>query len=357
MNKIVEKNHRFAGLYLPIVSAAIADADVIASEQSNPVKAESVRRNILAVWAVKSYLEMMGYKTDLGASLCRDPLALFAGIEGANLFVKDLEGSIECLAVSSEDSTVQISQTERDDRLAYLLVEIETGENYSSKLLGFWKTLPKNQNVTELAINDPHLKSPEDFIDYCCDIEEKQQMIIHLKRRVRDMLAQGWQLIEELISPDFQGDNLVPAYGFVRGAYGVAKGARGGDQETEELRGLEEEKQPSSSFTTGIAKVYEYNLPIKPQAVVLSIEIERGVNQEIDVLVRVCPRKDDKFLPSGLTLKVTLNLDTDDPQSRDQVAGKNTSCLEIEPFSVLLGEKFKVEVSLGDITFSEELSF
>jgi hypothetical protein len=63
------------------------------------------------------------------------------------------------------------------------------------------------------------------------------------------------------------------------------------------------------------------------------------------------------FLPPGLTLKVTLNLDTEEPQSRDQVAGKNTSCLEIEPFSVLLGEKFKVEVSLGDITFSEELSF
>jgi hypothetical protein len=70
------------------------------------------------------------------------------------------------------------------------------------------------------------------------------------------------------------------------------------------LRGLEEEKQPSSSYTTGIAKVYEYNLPLKPQAAVLSIKIERGVeqevDQEIDVLVRVCPRKGDNFFTAWL---------------------------------------------------------
>ncbi|PSB01185.1 DUF1822 family protein [Merismopedia glauca] len=340
MNIAVKNNPKFHQLPLPIVSAAIADAEAIASELSNPAQAELAKRNVLAVWAVKSYLEMLGYETDLTTSLCRDPVALLAGIYIADLSVKGL-GTIECLAIDPEASHIAIPDTEGEDRSAYLLMEVEAGENYGANLLGFWKTLPQERSLNALAISNSHLEAPEELIEYFCYIQmdrkkasviNKTPAISRLSDWIRGRFEEGWGAIEEVIDANFGRGAIARRYGLARGS---------------------SSKKPSSSYAIGRAKVYDFGLRLDRQAVALVIEFNPAVNRQVDVRVRVCPMGDSEYLPPHLKLKVTLNPDSAESESEEVISRDRDNWIQLE-LDETLGNKFRVEVSLGDAIISED---
>lgn len=133
-------------LPLPITQTALAIAEHFASRQPTPDKATQVWLNTLAVHAVHDYLEMMGIATDLKASDSWNPIAQLCA-DTADLMMPDY-GRLECRPVSALAATCPIPPEVWDDRIGYVVVQIEEATQQAS-LLGF----VEHAAVEELPLN------------------------------------------------------------------------------------------------------------------------------------------------------------------------------------------------------------
>lgn len=291
---------------------------------SNRRQAKQIYLNILAIYAVETYLRCLGFETDWKSSDSRNPL-LFKFMDVADLEVKEL-GKLECRPVLPEDGVLKIPPEVWEDRIGYIAVQLDRSLR-GATVLGF---TPKA--AAQIPLNQ--LQSLDDFLVYIHQVQqsktvERSPNFIRLNQWVQGIFEGGWQVIDEVLGIN----NL---------AWGFARSVRWNSD------------KPSISDSVEAAKIIDLGLLLNRQSVALVIKYHPAENQEVDVRVRVCPMGELEYLPPGLRLKVTLNPDTPSEDSQEVTARERDNWIQLE-FDELSGKKFKVEVSLEDATIAEEL--
>jgi Protein of unknown function (DUF1822) len=134
--------------------------------------AERIRQNTLAVMAVSKYLNWQGYETDVASGDSWNPaLRLLADI--ADLAVVGL-GRLECRVVTAGATEVEIPLEVSEDRLAYVVLEINE-KPLVGKLLGFY--LPERcKSVTSFA----EMGDMDEFIDYLYRLQSGLDILANL---------------------------------------------------------------------------------------------------------------------------------------------------------------------------------
>ncbi len=108
-----------------------------AMEQPDPTKSRQVYVNTLAICAVQDYFKMLGIDTDaLNSDSWHQSLRLASNT--ADLVLPE-RGVVECVPISPDDETVEVSEESQIRRIAYLIVEV-TDTSQEAKLLGFIKS-------------------------------------------------------------------------------------------------------------------------------------------------------------------------------------------------------------------------
>ncbi len=111
-----------------------------------------------------------------------------------------------------------------------------------------------------------------------------------------------------------------------------------------------------ADHSSGIKKI-DFGLLLNSQTVALILNLKRLKNNEVDVLVQVTPcyeeHRNEESLPSGLKLKITLNPNTSESESREIAARKADNIIQLE-FSEALGKQFQVEVSFKNAVITED---
>lgn len=109
-----------------------------------------------------------------------------------------------------------------------------------------------------------------------------------------------------------------------------------------------------NNFHISQTKIIEPGLlsPNKSFALTVNLKIEDG---ERDVLLQVFPYQ-EKCLPFGLKLKITLNPNTPESVSREAIARQADNAIQLE-FSEAPGKQFQVEISYQDAVITEGFIF
>lgn len=157
---------------VPITIAARQQAQAFAEEQFLPEKVEKVRRNTLAVLAVREYLQWQNYDTDLTASDSWDRATRTAG-DVADLMITGL-GRIECRPVDDLEEPCPIPPEVWHNRIGYVLVHLDR-ELREATLLGFVSPFDPEDPLEEILVTK--LQSMDELIDYFYRLELGQRFI------------------------------------------------------------------------------------------------------------------------------------------------------------------------------------
>lgn len=155
MNHVVERD-RIIEISLGISAWEIADR--FANAQSNPAKAEQVRRNTLAVLAVRDYLNWHDIETDITASDCWNP-AVRIMEDVADLVIPNL-GRVECRPVAPGATTCELPMETLMERMGYFWVELDLDASVA-RLVGFAE--PIEADVLEVTLERQQLLSLDQF--------------------------------------------------------------------------------------------------------------------------------------------------------------------------------------------------
>ena len=96
------------------------------------------------------------------------------------------------------------------------------------------------------------------------------------------------------------------------------------------------------------AKKIDFGLLIKGFNIALVISVWPEVNQEVGVLIQVCPMDEHEYLPSGLELQVNLESDSATARAREE-----DNIIQLE-FSELPGRSASVHITLDEAIVTEE---
>jgi hypothetical protein len=149
---IVTHDH---GVPVLLTQTARKTAMAFAVQQVNPAQAQRVYRNTLAVYAVHTYLTLLGIETDLTQSDSWQAMSR-SSRDTADLFVVG-RGRLECRPVEPGADVLDIPDEVQLRRIAYLAVEIAEKPT-KVQLLGF---------ICPAAIEAAaKLRPMEEFLDY-----------------------------------------------------------------------------------------------------------------------------------------------------------------------------------------------
>lgn len=131
---------------IPITATDRRQAAAFADQQVTPEKATQVYRNTIAVLVCDRYLQTLAIPSILSASQSWDRIDRWLN-NVADLFLPDVQKSLECRSIFPGDSTCFIPPEVQENRVGYLVVQLD--ESYQEGiLLGF---VPRVAG-TELAI-------------------------------------------------------------------------------------------------------------------------------------------------------------------------------------------------------------
>jgi hypothetical protein len=280
--------------------------------QSQAHKAKQVYLNTLAVSAVNSYLNSIGWATNLENSDSWNPL-LQTMMDVADLNIPSY-GKLECRVVLSHKDSVMIPPEVWSERIGYVVVELDKFLT-TARLLGF---IPQ---VSQTKLLLSQLESMAKFPAYLS--QQKRTFVVQparLSRWLSGFLDTGWRQLEELFPPAM----------------------------TLNFRSLEQTTSESDeNLALGASRVKLVNLGDCDNnndnniALVLNIFPQRS--EEFNISVKICPASNHNFLPQGLELVIL-----DEAQHPVMFAQANdTENIEF-CFSGKLGEYFSIEVSLDN---------
>ncbi len=308
----------FAG---PISPDARRRAEQLCRQQATPEKGEQVRLNTLSVSFVNSYLECMGFETDLEASDSWNPVQHLL-MDVADLSLKNL-GSLECRPVLSGEQFVYVPPEAQLNRIGYVAVQISKSFR-EAKLLGFVK------EVSNDVLSISQLHSLEDLLDYleyltqlntaklADDSLTVNNNLVNLKQWLENIFDAGWQEIEALL-------RIQPAY--------VASSVRS-----------------TKGDLVSRGKLIDLGKLLTQQAVVLVVTLTPDNEQEMDVIVEVHPTSKENYLPPNLHLTL---LDCDGASVMEAQTRSSNKNIQLE-FSCEIGERFSVKLALGDVSTIED---
>ncbi|BAZ02764.1 hypothetical protein NIES37_67770 [Tolypothrix tenuis PCC 7101] len=284
------------------------EAHTIAEEYSksisNSLKQQQIYVNTLAVYAVDSYLQCMGFATDLQASDSRDRLTIKL-MNVADLVIENI-GKIECRPVLATAEVCEIPAEVWSDRVGYVAVQLSS-DCKEATILGFTP-----QAEAEIPLSQ--LQSLEDFLLYLSELEiaksphhENSSTIVNLGQWLHGFIDTSWQSIEQLLNPQQLGLAF------------------------------------KSAVTTTRGQKIDLGMPIEQISVALVVKISEATASEIEILTQVYPIRNN-VLPEG----VQLSINDESGDNVLSVTSRNEdNWIQLE-FSAELGEKFQIIITHGE---------
>ncbi|MBG1264078.1 DUF1822 family protein [Nostoc commune] len=297
-------------------------AEELCRRQATQTKAEQVYLNILSVSFVNSYLQYMGFETDLDKSdswnLVQQTL-----MDVADLSLKNL-GSLECRPVFEDAQFIYIPPEVQSNRIGYVVVQIRKSFREAT-LLGFVRQIQTDL----LPINQ--LQPLDNLLEYLEELTQVRQAelasqsltskntLVKLKQWLENIFDVGWQEIETIF--DYQRANPDWSLRNANGSF-VSRG---------KLIDLEK---------TGTI-----------QSVILVVGFIQEKEQEIDIIVEVHPSK-EMYLPPNLQLMV-IDFEGVEGESIMEAQTRSTNKNIQLQFSGEVGERFSIKLVLGNISVIE----
>jgi hypothetical protein len=325
-------------LSLPITQMARRKAQQFASEQPTPQKAEQVRLNTLAVWAVHDYLQLMDIPTNLSVGDSWNPVVRLCA-DVADLEVTGV-GRLECRALSASEPTCYIPPEVWSDRIGYVVVQIDES-SLEATMLGFTRTATTEElPISQLRpIEDliTHLNQPVQPVTATTSAVADRPRV-DLSQWLVNVFETGWQTVETLLNP-VESDL---AFNF-RSADSLAFNFRSADSLT-----LIDSEPPDIGITR--AKLIDLGMQIAGYSLALIVELRAQSAQRKTIILQVHPTGNQLYLPPLLNLTV---LDEFGLIFLEAQARSADNYIQLQ-FSGLPGEQFSVKVALGDASFIED---
>ncbi|MEA5504773.1 DUF1822 family protein [Halotia wernerae UHCC 0503] len=313
MNKIID----VLTFSAPIPVDGRHRAEKLRRQQATPEKAEQVYFNTLSVSFVNSYLQYMGFETDLNKSNSWNVIQQTL-MDVADLSLKNL-GLLECRPVLEDAQFVYVPPEVQSNRIGYVAVQI--GKSFrEATLLGFVK-----QVKTDL-LPIHQLQPLDNLLEYLSELSQVDnslnynQNLVKLKQWLENSFEDYWQEIETIL-----GTTDVNLAGNTRSANGafISRG-----------------------------KLIDLGKYLQDQAVVLVVTLPPDKEQEMDIIVEVYPTNGQHYLPPNLHLMV---LDFEGKSVMEAQTRSSNKNIQLE-FSCELGERFSVKLALGDISITENFA-
>jgi hypothetical protein len=299
-------------------------AKQLSEEKLTRNKAKEFYYNILAVCAVKDYLEFLGYETDWNNSDFNHPvMTTFADV--ADLEIKN-HGKLECRAVFS-DENIQIPEDAWSNRIGYMFVYIDESLR-EAEILGFIPSVEETEGVISLK----KLRSLSDFPEY---LSQKEQLVI-VKQNVGESIQAGivklgkwleetkeymekeWQNAEELLMRQPQNLSYMTR---------------------------------NSSDAINKVKLIDLKMNLASHSVMLLMTVTPQSEDKLKISARLCPVSEEKHLPLGIKLEILSELDK---ALKEVKAESRDYFIQLPEFTGESGDKFKLRITLSDASLTEE---
>ncbi len=296
----------------------------LSQKKLNSNQAKEFYYNILAVCVVKDYLELLGYETDWDSSDFHDPvMSSFANV--ADLEVKN-HGKLECRAISS-DEDIYVPPDAWQNRIGYVFVYINESQR-QQHIIGFVPSVEETEGVVSFE----QLRSLEDFPEYLSQqeqyevttqslsetIEEKVVVLGQWFKDTKASLQQGWQDAEELLLRQPQNLSYMPR---------------------------------NSTGTIDKAKLIDLKINLANRGVMLMITITPQSGEKLKIRARLYPASGQKHLP--LSLKLEILSEAEKPLKEVKSEWRDYF-IQLPEFTCSPGDKFKLRISLGMASLTEE---
>lgn len=310
---------------VPLSFAAHEMAQRHQKQQSQPLKAKQVYLNTLAVYSVDFYLQCLGFETDSAKSDCYDPL-ISKFMDVADLFVPQI-GKLECRPTLPEDQSCQIPPDVWSDRVGYIAVQLSQTLKQAT-LVGFSPTamaeIPFSQ-LTSLSQLPQYLQEIRQSAVVPAPVSKLTlstgKAAISLSRWLENTFETGWQSIEDVLGINRQ---MV----FVRDAAQVQASVRR-------------------------AKLIDVGMQLGEKAVAMPIAVTLNEDKTVKVLVQVHPERGQAYLPPNL--KLVMLSDQGEPLQEVYARGQD-NYIQLRQFKGQTGDRFGIQVVLGDIIVTEEFT-
>ena len=321
---------------LPSIKLTISDrlhAQEFSQQQSRAEKAQQVYKNTLAVAAVNTYLQCLGWITSLKTSDSWNYL-MQTLMDTADLELPNY-GKLECRPVEPTQDVMVIPEEVTQERVAYIAVGIEEAQN-SAKLLGF--TTETTASVIPLTSLQAIAELPNYLEQYHYRLVNQRKALPKLSSWLVGSIEAGWQTWEKFLA-------VQPNLEFLAAPEEKLSFRSFASQVSSEKNLAKE------TLTTGISRVKLWNLghPDNCIDIALVISLSSATMNDLEVSVKVCPTNEHHYLPSGLLIQIL-----DETQQPVLQAHTKSTNEAIEFFlSGEIGEFFSIQAIFDDAIKTE----
>ncbi|MGF1492464.1 MAG: DUF1822 family protein [Microcoleaceae cyanobacterium] len=299
-------------------------ADRFALQQRTAVKGQQVYLNTLAVYAVHSYLKWMEIRTDLEQGDSWNPAAQ-AVFNVADLVLPGV-GKLECRPILPGEDYLTIPQEGIGDRIGYIAVRL--GETLDqAELLGFLPSGAINRSIMQIPLRE--LQPLDNLID---TIEWHQR----ISSLWQTLTAVDWQPVEFSL-----------------------RGSKAANVRSRSVQ-LGEVAPTKQSIERGKAFYLESNAgqdqAVRDQSdpnLLLAVRVSDRTVEDVDISLRLYPLEEPETLPQGLQVTV---VDQEGTPCMNAQARESDDWIQLD-FSCKPQEKFSIQMSLGEISITEEFTF
>jgi hypothetical protein len=279
-------------------------AQQFASQQATPAKGRQVYLNTLAVCAVNNYLKCFSIVTNLAQSDCWHP-GMRATFNFSDLILPHF-GKLECLWILPQQETVNISPEVREDRIGYLVVQLEE-ELQKGELLGFIPTQTTSFAKETISINQ---LQPLDFLFDTLDRLQKQ---INFRQWLNGVFTPDWQPVETIMAGRI-------------------------------ARSLTKDASVKTISRGKAIALLDNNRNIEEQ-VILIVKITEFTLDAINFCIQIYPDGENHNLPTGLSIKI---VDEVGETCLSAIAEDDDDWMQLE-FTCQPEENFTIKLNLADI--------
>ena len=304
--------------YLP--SEAHQIAKKFSRQQSLRQKAKQVYLNTLAVYAGKSFLEYLGFETDLQGSDSWNPI-MQTFLDVADLKVKNL-GKLEFRPVLADSEVVSIPLDVWENRIGYVAVDLDESQNKAT-LLGFVETV-ETEEVRRgewrelLCLID--VLNPVQQVEAAgrgAEAQLRTSGAVQLRGWLQNVFEEEWQAVTSLLNTEPRNLAYVP-----RGA------------------------------SISRAKLIDLKMCLRGEAVTMLVNLKPQVDDKMEIRVQLHPVGASKYLPPSITLALLSGAGR---VIRQVEARQQDYCIQLPPFTYQMGKSFRIRVALGDVSITEDL--
>ena len=308
---------------IPLTSQAHIEAEAAYAKQI-PSQRQQTYLNVLAVHAVKQYLQWLAIPVEWNNCDSRDP-TMRRFLDVADLEVKGC-GRLECRPVLPDGKTLTIPSEAQSDRIGYVAVQFDE-ELATASLLGFAQTVAQNplplsalkpmEALLEIVGKAPAVLTPvEDVPEELLNWREPVSLNEWFNQTVNELVTKGWQTleaIENFLAPETRMELAFRVRGVVDPKRGKLLGLEKGDEQVALVVGLQKADPP-----------------------------------ETEISVEVYPTGSHIYLPRDLELIVLDEMG----EAVIQAQARSNKKIQME-FSGEAGEEFSIRLALGEFSVTE----